>query len=300
MGIKGNFYKFLSANAGGGISRVAITQERFPSIAVDLPIYLNKYKAIYGSAWRENFGRFLDFFVNREIALWCVFDGKSPIEKRSECERRQKNRARNYETVQRTEAALKEYTQSGVANPHLIELNKRFIPSFLTHEEICVSQITRYIDKMKSHMYKLEPDDYEWAANAIAIRGLTSLTALEEAEKMCARLCKNGTCIAAMSDDSDLFAYMCPTIITKIDVSSATCQVIDMTRVLNDLCLSREQFLDLCIMCGTDYNNNCPGIATIRAYQYITKYTSIEDFARETNTDVTVLNYSRVRQLFTL
>jgi 5'-3' exonuclease len=52
-------------------------------------------------------------------------------------------------------------------------------------------------------------------------------------------------------------------------------------------------------MCGTDYNPNISKIGSKTAYKLIAHHESIEKIMSDTSIDVSVLNYIRVRHLFT-
>jgi 5'-3' exonuclease len=68
--------------------------------------------------------------------------------------------------------------------------------------------------------------------------------------------------------------------------------------MLEALELSCDSFLDLCIMCGCDYNKNIFRVGPEKAYKYIQKYSSIEDISANTPLDVSILNHVRGRELF--
>ena len=153
---------------------------------------------------------------------------------------------------------------------------------------------------MKKHIHKLTPADFEWVFFAIYDLGYTMMTSKTEAEKYCSYLCTNGTVNAVLSDDTDLFAHLCPKILSKYNPFSNTCYFVVLQSLLDELGLSRSEFVDFCIMCGTDYNKNCPQIGTLRAFNFIKKYKSIENFSEQTQTCVDMLNYKRVRELFAL
>ena len=44
---------------------------------------------------------------------------------------------------------------------------------------------------------------------------------------------------------------------------------IDLSKVLEGLELSQEEFIDLCILCGCDYTSTITGIGQVKAYKYI-------------------------------
>jgi 5'-3' exonuclease len=68
--------------------------------------------------------------------------------------------------------------------------------------------------------------------------------------------------------------------------------------VLNALELKSKEFLDFCIMCGTDYNKNIPKVGPETSFKLIKKHHSIEDVEKD-GFDVSNLKFVRVRQLFT-
>lgn len=120
-----------------------------------------------------------------------------------------------------------------------------------------------------------------------------------EAETMCADLCKRGLVCGALSDDTDVLAYGSPVFLTNINIYKDTVVKIEYENMLLGLNLTKEQFLDLCIMCGTDYNKNIPKIGCETSYKYILAYGNIEEVGRQKNLDISILNYKRSRELFT-
>ena len=62
--------------------------------------------------------------------------------------------------------------------------------------------------------------------------------------------------------------------------------------------LTKDEFLDLCIMCGTDYNKNIFRVGPEKSYKYIKQYSSIENIGKNTKHDISVLKRERVRELF--
>ena len=299
MGIKNNFLKFLKTEAPDDFVRQALLDTSIKRIALDTPIYINKYKAIYGDhEWHPHFSNFLQFFATNGIALWCIFDGKSPIEKLPENDARRRARWKNLQLIADIENALLVYTTTGFANPLLVTINRKFAPSFFITNTINVYNITEYINKLKKHSYRVDSADYEWVLHEILRNNFVCATAITEAEKYCVKLCKDNIVDAAMSDDSDLLGYRCPVICTKFSLPSQTCTIIRIDKLLQTLGLTDSEFLDFCIMCGTDYNKNCLGIATQKAYNYIRKYKTIEQFAQETHVDISCLNHIKVRELY--
>jgi 5'-3' exonuclease len=116
---------------------------------------------------------------------------------------------------------------------------------------------------------------------------------------MCSDICKRGLVDAVLSEDTDVLAYGADVFLTKIDTYRNTCVQINYDQVLSSLNLNENEFLDLCIMCGTDYNKNIPKIGCETSYKYILKYRSIEQIKNNLpHIDISILNHSRTRELF--
>ena len=54
MGIKGEFYKFLNELSPKSFVKAKFNPAEFKNLAVDIPIYLNKYK-VTCEDWKEEF-----------------------------------------------------------------------------------------------------------------------------------------------------------------------------------------------------------------------------------------------------
>lgn len=53
--------------------------------------------------------------------------------------------------------------------------------------------------------------------------------------------------------------------------------LIDIVRVRDEMGLSKTQFIDLCILLGTDFSGTIQGVGMVRAMEYIKEYGSIEE-----------------------
>jgi flap endonuclease-1 len=78
-----------------------------------------------------------------------------------------------------------------------------------------------------------------------------------------------------------------------------TCILVKHEEVLNELNVTYDKFLDLCIMCGCDYNKNIYKVGPEKAFKYLQKYGTIEEIGKNTALDISVLRHERVRELFT-
>lgn len=111
--------------------------------------------------------------------------------------------------------------------------------------------------------------------------GVPVVQSVSEAEAQCAYLSKIGYVHGVATSDSDLLAFGGKLLIRGMDSSGKTLTEINLDILLEQLELSYDQFVDLCIILGSDY---APGISKLnpdRALRLIQKYKTIEKVANE-------------------
>ena len=155
------------------------------------------------------------------------------------------------------------------------------------------------IEKMRSNILHISKEDFELTKQLFKILKIPFYDAPLEAETMCSDLCKRGLVEGVLSEDTDVLAYGAPLFLTKIDTSLETCIRIHYDQILSSLEITSEEFLDLCIMFGCDYNKNIPKVGVETSFKYIKKYRNIDAIKDNTTHDVTILNHERTRDIFT-
>ena len=125
---------------------------------------------------------------------------------------------------------------------------------------------------MRSNILNISAEDFNLTEELFTILNIPFYKAPLEAETTCADLCKRGIVDAVLSEDTDVLAYSCPFFLTKIDTVTETCVRLCHPEILKALELDENQFLDLCIMCGCDYNKNIPKVGPENAFKHLKKY----------------------------
>ncbi|KAK4509758.1 uncharacterized protein ATC70_007060 [Mucor velutinosus] len=97
-----------------------------------------------------------------------------------------------------------------------------------------------------------------------------------EAEAMCANLAKSGRTTATVSEDLDTIVFGDVPILRHFFSKGRPILSIDPVIARQDLGFTRESFIDLCILCGTDFSGTIQGIGPHKALQAIQRYGSIE------------------------
>lgn len=267
----------------------------FQKIAVDASLYICKYTIIFGD---KVIDAYIDLIVKlreKKIHPIFIFDGKSPPEKIAEKQKREDDRIKQEERVSALEKDMKKYSDDEKPTQLLLDTFQKIKdPQSIVEVDFDYEIMLAYIDKLKSRIFRIGPEDYEILKNTLNAFNIQWLTAPGEAEILCAQLCKQGLVKAVLSSDTDILASHCPIMIKEITKENKFVCVC-LEDILSKLKLTAVEFTDLCIMCGTDFNKNIPKIGPKNAYRLIREYRRIEDIPRDT----TILNTNRVRELFT-
>jgi 5'-3' exonuclease len=305
MGIK-NLNKFLREKTPEIFEPIHLSEYAFKKVAIDISLYLFKFKAVCGDRWLYSFLQLICSLRRNEIHCIFVYDGKAPPEKESEKAKRKSEKEKLQKQVYELETALDEYYKTGVIDPLLRELyKKRKSPQqkrlLGINKDIDINWLEYKIKQKRAQIIDISHNDFAYTKELFDILKVPYLTAPMEAEKMCSKLCIDGLVDAVLSEDTDIIAYGTPLFLSKIDTQKDVCIRINHSKVLENLeFTTKNEFLDLCIMCGTDYNDNIYKVGPNKSYQYLKQYNNIENIIDNTSLDTSILNYERVRELFTI
>ncbi|KAM3919280.1 flap endonuclease 1 isoform 1-T2 [Leptodactylus fuscus] len=175
-----------------------------------------------------------------------VFDGKPPQLKSGELAKRSERRAE-------AEKLLEAAQEAGEVE-NIEKFNKRLVKVTKQHNEEC--------------------------KKLLSLMGIPYVDAPCEAEATCAALVKSGKVYAAATEDMDALTFGTPLLLRHLTASEAKklpIQEFHLSRVLQDVGLTQEQFIDLCILLGSDYCETIRGIGPKRAIELIRQHKSIEE-----------------------
>lgn len=175
-----------------------------------------------------------------------VFDGKPPEMKSGELAKRTERRAEAEKQLQAAQEA------GEVEN--IEKFNKRLVKVTKQHNEEC--------------------------KKLLSLMGIPYVDAPCEAEATCAALVKAGKVYAAATEDMDALTFGTPLLLRHLMASEAKklpIQEFHLNRALEDIGLTQEQFIDLCILLGCDYCETIRGIGPKRAIELIRQHRSIEE-----------------------
>lgn len=120
----------------------------------------------------------------------------------------------------------------------------------------------------------------------LKLLGVPIVDAPSEAEAQCAELVKSGIAHAVASEDMDALAFGSRILLRGFNNKKEPIIEINLETVLDNLDLTYEEFVDLCILLGCDYSKTIVGVGPAKAYTLIKQFSKIEtvlEFIRSTN-----------------
>lgn len=183
--------------------------------------------------------------VENSIKPVYVFDGKPPVLKGGELEKR----------LLRREEAIKQREN--------------------IKDEGTIEDMVRY-EKRTVRVTREQNDE---AKKLLELMGVPYVNAPCEAEAQCAELARGGKVFAAASEDMDTICYQPPFLLRHLTFSEARKMPIDQIqyeKVLEALEMDRETFIDLCILLGCDYCETIRGVGPVTAFKLIKEHGSLD------------------------
>jgi len=312
MGIKG-LHQFLKKTCPNVYVTVPLSKYAFKKIAIDTSIFMCKFKTSYGSNYLDAFLQLISTLRYNEIHFVFVYDTKAPPEKDKERKHRVESREKSKLRVEmirkgwellltlipeKESITLTMIDNMKDSNPEYTAFYQ-FIDKIYEETKLHREKIEKEILKLENTLLSIRSEDFLLTKDFFKACNIPFIDAESEAEATCAALAKQGYVSAVLTEDTDVLAYGSPLMLHRLDYSKHTCLEIDLEEVLNTLKFTYEQWLDFCILCGTDYNNNLFRIGPEKAYKMISNIKSIDNIIDNyPKIDISCLNHNRVRELF--
>jgi 5'-3' exonuclease len=232
MGIP-NLNRYLKQHCKSSINMIQLSELKGKIIVIDISIYLYRYVA--ENALVENVYLLLSIFRHYNISPIFIFDGMPPDEKLELLKKRKADKVKS-------EA---EYN----------ELKKKLLQSrTMSFDE--KQEITSSMDALKKKFVYLTKNHIQVTKQLIKSYGATYIDAPGEADGLCASFVLSGKAWACMSDDMDMFVYGCNRILRYTSLLNHTAVLYDVRGILDTLTMTHDEFKDVCVLSGTDYNAN--------------------------------------------
>lgn len=246
--------KYIKTNCKNGVSVIKMEVLRGKYIAIDTSIYL--YRFLQEEVLLENFYLLLSLFKFYNITGIFVFDGKPPEEKYKLIEKRNSLKAEAREKYKELEMKINkindndyEREEKNDIQNEMVELKKKFV------------KLERYhIDSIKK---------------LITAFGESYIDAEGEADQLCAKLVIKKIAYACLSEDMDLFLYGCPRVLRYLSLLNESMVLYNLSEILKELEISLNDFRQICVLSGTDYNDN-NGLDLYKSVEFYKSYKNDE------------------------
>lgn len=222
--------RILRTYASSGIREIPLRSLKGKTLAIDTSIYLYRYQA--EDALIENMYLMISLFRHHDITPVFVFDGEPPAEKRELLEERKRDK----------EEAKKRW----------LELEEELNTTSKDDEK--VSEIIEEMDKEKKKFVKISWKDINDVKELMKAYGVNIIEAEGEADQVCAKLVQKKIVDGCLSEDMDMFVYGCNKVYRYLSLLNSTVVQYDLRKILQSLNLTIDEFKQICILSGTDYN----------------------------------------------
>ncbi|XP_052060614.1 flap endonuclease 1-like [Mytilus californianus] len=178
-----------------------------------------------------------------------VFDGKPPDMKSGELEKRKERREEAQKALEKAEEAGDE--------ENIEKFNRRLVKVSKQHNEEC--------------------------KELLKLMGVPYIEAPGEAEAQCAVLVKAGKVYATGTEDMDALTFGTSVQLRNLTVAEARklpIKEFHYQKVLDELGMNKDEFIDLCILLGCDYCESIRGIGPKRAYDLVKQHHCIEEILK--------------------
>ena len=323
MGLDG-FLAYVKKEHSDVIINEHITLYSHQRIFMDVSSYIYKYISIFGNQSSRWLGCIFQMFLSLKsykVHVVPVFDGKPPDEKKEELEDRKEKRQKAKDKIKNIESAVEAYKEKTLTEEQtkllqdiikdLQNKNKSTklktllfdIGDDLTITDNDITDIENYLFSLQRTTFYMGAKEMELVKELLNILGIPFLQSPDEAESMCAYLCRKGFGSAVISCDTDCFAHGCPITVLTYEPSTGTIMSIKLKDLLESMEMTYEQFVDFSILIGCDYNkkSKIKGIGPAKASELLKEYKSIEEILKQEKMkkyDLTKFEYKHIRTLF--
>lgn len=288
-------------------------------VGVDITGYLYRCVKSCGLKTHDWMGAFIIFLCTLkryQFQVVCVFDGSNhPIEKSEEQQSRRDAAKRDFcrlkeiielnkfvcqeiifkKDISKLDESIKAKAK-GLINPG----DRGFDITDYDDPVSITEKLDETVDKLEKRCAYLTEEEIILAQEIVKLLGFSCLQADGEAETVCVFLQKIGRVDAVMSEDGDVLAYGCESMLClkKNKISKGSGFLINHTSLIESLDLTKKEFLDLCVLLGCDYNTHLKGMGPTKALKLISTHSTIEDCGLSDD-ELSLLKYERCRELLT-
>jgi flap endonuclease-1 len=291
MGIK-NFSTIIKRYAPDCKINREINYYTGKKFVIDTSIYLYKFRYNDGNHI-SGFIRQIDKLLRNNITPIYILDGKPPKEKSYVLHERRKHK----DSLKAKLYILNALKYNDILDNVSVE-NQIMLKEY---EQLDNTQLQAEINKNSKRLINITDEHTNDCIKLFELMGVPYIVANGEAEILCAILTKYGYADACLSDDTDILPNGGTIYLRGLKNNILT--EYSLERLLDNLQMTFDMFIDMCILCGCDYTNTIKGVGPINAYHLIHKYKTIENIIEyevphNNKYYLNNFNYQKARDIF--
>eukprot|EP00210_Caulerpa_lentillifera_P008165 g7798.t1 len=284
MGVH-NLTKLLDANAPGCIKKSNFENYFSRRVAVDASMHMYQFMVVVGRFGEQG----LTSRTGEETShLQGMF----------------------YRTVRMLEAGIKpvyvfDGTPPELKGDELTKRKERKLEAEQSLKEAVETGDQEAIEKFSKRAVRINSKQNDECKRLLRLMGVPVIEAPSEAEAQCAEMCRSNLVYAVATEDMDALTFGAPRLVRNLmAVQSKQKDVMEFNyeEMLQELNLTTEQFVDLCILSGCDYCTTIRGVGSVTALKMIREHGSIEKVIEmlqsKKELNLAGFNYQAARQMF--
>ena len=309
MGIK-NLKLLLNSKCGSAINQRNLNNYNGMIIGIDLSIFLYKY--LYrNNDHIEGLTKLILRLLKNNIIPVFVFDGKPPEEKNETLLERRTKKEFLYMKKEILELILLNKNNCFEKNRKMIyDYIQKNNHSFKMTDEQLIEYINKSseeidedIEKINKKIIHIKSIHIENAKKLFDLFGIKYIVSSCEAETLLAFMSKKNYIDACITEDMDILTNGGKIFLKNFSSDKNYVDEYCLEGILENLNITQDEFIDLCILCGCDYTNKIIGLGCINAYKLIKKYSTIENILENIKDNIKYkvhnkFDYNSARKLF--
>ena len=241
--------RYLREYSNDAMKQISISELSGKKLAIDISIFMYQYKG--NNSLLENMTKMIMLFRDYHVVPIFVFDGTPPDEK--------------MEVLNERDATKKEAKQEC-----------RHLEDQLRQDDLDTSErekIENLLSLEQKKCLRITNANIRDVKNLINLLGVSYLEADGEADDLCVYLVRKRKVWACMTEDMDMFVYGCQRVLRNFNLEKGTMTLYSMMDILKNLKMTQNEFRDICLLSGTDYNRTKYTIYTGMSmfYKYMKK-----------------------------
>lgn len=259
MGIK-NLSKFLKKQCKNGITEISYKELNGKFIGIDTSIFLYKYS--YMGDMIIFFLKQIEHLLKNNITPLYLFDGKPTEDKRETITKRKETYQKNKETIENLEKKKEDL----ISEFNLDEIKSQ------------IESIEQEIKKKTKNNVKVKGEDVMKLKEILTNLGIFFYECDGETDCTVKTFFDMGLIDYVITEDLDFLTHGCKNVIVKYNYSKSKAYLYNLELILNDLKITKESFVDMCIIMGCDYyEKGIRNLGPVKAYTFIKKYGTLKN-----------------------